>query len=125
MSSTFQSLINIVKSEEMMFLLLLLEFLIFLGWLCYFFFSIPWIVKMQDVFLHIRIHQIMEEEMEVVSGGVQGETLEIVIDDSSPVYDNLIAVEEVKKMEYDVSLPGYEVACEGEEQKGQHMVANL
>ena len=71
---------------------------------------------MQDVFLHIRIHQIMEEEMEVVSEGVQGETLEIVIDDSSPVYDNLIAVEKVKKMEDDVSLPGYEVACEGEEQ---------
>ena len=100
-----------VNSEEMMFLLLLLEFLIFLGWLGYFFFSIPWIVKMQSVSLHISIHQDMSEELEVVQGG----QLEIVVDDSPPAYDDLIADEEDKKMKDDVSLPGYEDACEREE----------
>ena len=125
MSSTIHSLRSILNNEEMMFLLLLLEFLTFLGWICYFFFSIPWIVKMQSVSLYISNNQDMEEEMEVVSGGVHGGSLEIVVDDSPPVYEDLVAGEEVKKMEDDLSLPGYEVACEGEEQKGQHMVANL
>ena len=122
MSSTIHSLRSILNNEEMMFVLLLLESLTFLGWLCYFFFSIPWIVKMQSVSLYISNNQDMEEDMEVVSGGVQGGSLEIVVDDSPPVYEDLVAGEEVKKMEDDLSLPGYEVACEREEQEGLQMV---
>ena len=76
---------------------------------------------MQSVSLYISNNQ-LEEEMQVVSGGVQGGSLEIVVDDSPPVYEDLVAGEEVKKMEDDLSLPGYEVACEREEQEGLQMV---
>ena len=97
------SLTTIKNSEEMMFLLLLLEFLTFLGWLGYFFFSVPWIVKMQSVSLYLGNHQDMSDDVDVVSGGDQGGTVEIVLDDSPPTYEDLLADEEAEKMSDDAS----------------------
>ena len=97
--------------------MLFLDFLTFLGWLGYYWFSTTLTDRIQAVFVYIRDFP-GPEVIEVVSGEVQAVQIEMLDGDSPPAYDDLISGE-VKENEEDASLPSYEVACEKEEEKGE------